>query len=240
MQHVGISPGPSGVAVLELRREQRKNALCMVMRDELEAALAALARDEQVRVVVLAGGDGIFCAGYDLREAQETGGRSFRHRFREFFEACYLFPKPVVAAVDGPALAGGFDLALAADLVVASTRARFAHPEIAFGPVATTALRRFLAPAHVRALALLGTSLGAEEARALGLVHRVVPEGRARDEAVALAQALAANPLPALSLTKRALEADTRAWIDADEAALDAAFRAPAEALAGYVARRLG
>ena len=83
-----------------------------------EDAFARLVADADVNAVVLAGGDGIFCAGFDLKEGMESGGKSFLHRFAEFFEACYLFPKPMVAAVDGLALAGGFDLALTAGTIL--------------------------------------------------------------------------------------------------------------------------
>ena len=122
----------NAVAQLTLRRESKKNALCMAMRDELEDAFARLVADADVNAVVLAGGDGIFCAGFDLKEGMESGGKSFLHRFAEFFKACYLFPKPMVAAVDGLALAGGFDLALTADFIVASTRAVFGRDQVQF------------------------------------------------------------------------------------------------------------
>ena len=171
-----------------------------------------------------AAGDGIFCAGFDLKEGMATGGQAFRHRFREFFEACYLFEKPIVAAVDGPALGGGFDLALMADFVIATTRATFHHPEIEFGPVAITPLARFVAPARARELALLGDPISAEQAHGLGIVHRLVEPAEVESMAVALAESLAARPLAALTLTKRAqLEGTVRPFLDADiQALLDA------------------
>ncbi len=120
-KYVEIGESRNHVARLTLRREEKKNALCMALRDELEEAFAGFAKDPEVHAVVLTGGAGIFCAGFDLKEGQATGGKAFLHRFREFMNACYLFPKVLVATVDGPVLAGGFDLALAADFIVAST-----------------------------------------------------------------------------------------------------------------------
>jgi enoyl-CoA hydratase len=219
-----LSDPRNGVARLTLGREQKKNALCMAMRDELEDAFAALVRNQAVNAVVLAGGDGIFCAGYDLKEGAESGGKSFLHRFREFFEACYLFPKPMVAAVDGPALAGGFDLALTADFVIASPRSIFGHPEIEFGPVAIVPLARFVSPARLRELCLLGANIDAETAKAYGIVHRIVEPGQTEAAATALAEELASKPPAGLAATKSAIGAYLRSgeMINDDDAGIDA------------------
>jgi enoyl-CoA hydratase/carnithine racemase len=243
-----LSDAQNAVARLTLRREKKKNALCMAMRDELEDAFAALVRNEAVNAVVLAGGDGIFCAGYDLKEGAESGGTSFLHRFREFFGACYLFPKPMVAAVDGPALAGGFDLALTADFIVASTRAVFGHPEIEFGPVAIVPLARFVSPARLRELCLLGANIDAETAKAFvsparlrelcllganidaetakayGIVHQIVEPSQTEAAATALAETLAAKPPAGLAATKSAICAYLHSgeMITGDSAGIDA------------------
>jgi enoyl-CoA hydratase len=218
-----LSDPQNAVARLTLRREKKKNALCMAMRDELEDAFAALARNGAVNAVVLAGGDGIFCAGYDLKEGAESGGKSFLHRFREFFGACYLFPKPMVAAVDGPALAGGFDLALTADFIIASTRAVFGHPEIEFGPVAIVPLARFVSPARLRELCLLGANIDAETAKAYGIVHQIVEPSQTDAAATALAEKLAAKPPAGLAATKSAICAYLRSgeMITGDSAGID-------------------
>jgi enoyl-CoA hydratase len=219
-----LSDPQNAVGRLTLRREKKKNALCMAMRDELEDAFAALARNEAVNAVVLAGGDGIFCAGYDLREGAESGGKSFLHRFREFFGACYLFPKPMVAAVDGPALAGGFDLALAADFIIASTRTVFGHPEIEFGPVTILPLARFVSPARLRELCLLGANIDVETAKTYGIVHQIVEPSQTEAAATALAEKLAAKPPAGLAATKSAIGAYLRSgeMITGDGAGIDA------------------
>lgn len=219
-----LSDPHNAVGRLTLRRERKKNALCMAMRDELEDAFAALARNAAVKAAVLAGGDGIFCAGYDLKEGAESGGKSFLHRFREFFGACYLFPKPMIAAVDGPALAGGFDLALAADFIIASTRAVFGHPEIEFGPVAIVPLARFVSPARLRELCLLGDNIDVETAKEYGIVHQIVEPGQTEAVATALAEKLAARPPSGLAATKSAIGAYLRSgdMIGGDGAGIDA------------------
>lgn len=241
-EYLEVSDPENTVARLTLRRESKKNALCMAMRDELEDALAALVQNADVHAVVLAGGDGIFCAGYDLKEGMESGGKAFLHRFQEFFEACYLFPKPMVAAVDGAALAGGFDLALMADFIVASTRAVFGHPEIEFGPVAVVPLSRFVSPARLREMSLLGDRMDVETAHSLGIVHQIVEPAETLPAATALAQKLATRPPAAVANVKSALN---RLWgigeaIANDGAAINRVLTGADDVYASYVAKKLG
>jgi enoyl-CoA hydratase/carnithine racemase len=240
-QFLELSATQHAVARLTLRRENKKNALCMAMRDELEDAFARLVEDAEVHAVVLAGGDGIFCAGFDLKEGVESGGKSFLHRFAEFFRACYLFPKPMVAAVDGPALAGGFDLALTADFIIASRRAVFGHPEIDFGPVAVFPLARFVSPARLRELCLLGANIDAEAAKAHGIVHEIAEPGRTEAVATELAEKLAAKPPAALAATKAAIGRLLRSGeiIASDGASIDDVLGGRTEAYDSYVAGKL-
>ena len=234
-----VSGPDSGVSRVELTRKKKKNALCMALRDELETALHQLAADPQVKAVVLTGGDGIFSAGYDLREGAETGGKAFLHRFTEFFTACYCFPKPVIAAVDGPALAGGFDLALMADLIVASTRARFGHPEIAFAPVAVTPLSRFLHGSALRRMCLLGELIDADEAKALGIVHEIVEPAETLAAATRLANRIAGFPPGGVALTKRALDGDVARSIARDLDGVNAILAGADGVYDSYVSRKL-
>jgi enoyl-CoA hydratase len=236
-----LSEPKAFVARLTLRRESKKNALCMAMRDELEDAFARLVQDAEVNAVVLAGGAGIFCAGFDLKEGMDSGGKSFLHRFAEFFQACYLFPKPMVAAVDGPALAGGFDLALMADFIVASTRAVFGHPEIEFGPVAIVPLARFVSPARLRELCLLGTNIDAETAKAYGIVHEVVEPGRAEAVATKLAEKLATRPPAAMATTKGAIGRFLRTgeMIHSDGGSIEDVLGGRTQSYDAYVADKL-
>ncbi|MFQ5626508.1 MAG: enoyl-CoA hydratase/isomerase family protein, partial [Methyloligellaceae bacterium] len=113
---------------ITLNRPERRNALSEKLRDELEACLTKAADNEAVRVAVLTGGEQVFSAGFDLVEAAATEFRTFEHRAREFNTAVYGFPKPLVVAVSGPALAGGFDPALAGDVILAADTTIFGHP----------------------------------------------------------------------------------------------------------------
>ena len=239
-EFIELSDPVNTVARVTLCREKKKNALCMALRDELEDAFAKVAANDDVHAMVLAGGDGIFCAGFDLKEGMESGGKAFFHRFREFFEACYLFPKPVVAAVDGPALAGGFDLALMADFIVASTRARFGHPEIEFGPVAILPLARFVTPAKLRELCLLGEQYDVETAKSYGIVYQIVEPAETVDAATALAQKLANKPPTAVGGTKHALLRGIKEVIAADHEALKAITGGGDSTYDDYVAEKLG
>jgi len=111
--------------------------------------------------------------------------------------------KPLVTAVSGPALAGGFDLALAGDFIIASDTARFGHPEVNFGAApALAVLWTRVGLARAKELAMFDTTIGAEDALRIGLVNRVVPPGRLFDEAAKVAQALAAKPPAALRAVK--------------------------------------
>ena len=138
-QNIAVEIGDDGLATLTLRREEKKNALSIALRDEVTAALDALAGDEAVRVVIITGAGSTFSAGFDLQEFQrlnEPGLATALWESSDRFHRAFLdFPLPTVAAVNGAALAGGFDLAVLCDLRVAAETAYFAHVEQAFGDV---------------------------------------------------------------------------------------------------------
>lgn len=202
-----VTPEPP-LALIELARPRQKNALSMALRDELLDALATLATDDAVRAVVLTGGPGCFSAGFDLKEVIATEFRAFAHRAVEFTERTYFFPKPLVTAVDGPALAGGFDLAIAGDVIVASETASLGRPEVRFGinPLLTRLSQR-IGMARALQLSMRGDILTASEAHALGVVDRVVAPAVLLDAAREEAARLARNPLPTLLALKRAARA---------------------------------
>jgi len=193
------------LAVVELNRKRQKNALSMALRDELEAALGALEADSRVKAVILTGGGDAFSAGFDLKEVIETDFRAFAHRAVEFTEKTYFFKKPLVVAVAGPAFAGGFDLALSGDVIVAAEGASFGRPEIRFG-INTLMTKLWLRIGMPKALqiSLTGETLSAQQALAIGLVDRVVPAGELLPAARAEAERLARNPLSAVMAVKRA------------------------------------
>jgi enoyl-CoA hydratase len=196
-----------GVATLTLARPDKRNALSIRLRSELMDALAAWRDDKDVRVVLLAAEGAAFCAGFDLAEfGQPELARAIRHNSTAYHRAVWGFPKPIVAAINGPAMGGGFDLALLCDMRIASSDARFGHPEIKFGaPPLFTPLRWIAGDGMARDLCLTGRPIDAEEALRIGLVSRVVAPATLADEALAVARQIAEAPQPALEATKRYL-----------------------------------
>jgi enoyl-CoA hydratase len=192
------------VAVVTLRRPEKRNALSIELREELAAAFPALAADERVACVVLTGAGSAFCAGMDV--TQFGGDRSNRERLVDTslaaFGAVARFPKPLVAAVNGPAIAGGFVLALHADVRVAGPAARFGFSELPRGiPPSYAAALGGLPEPVARELCLTGRLIGPEEALRHGLVAEVGDD--AVEVGLALAAGIAAQPLPALLEVKR-------------------------------------
>jgi len=203
-----LAKDEGGVQTITLNRPARRNALSEQLRDELESCLNEAAEDEAVRVVILTGGEQVFSAGFDLTEVAATEFGTFEHRAREFNTAVFAFPKPLVVAVSGPALAGGFDLALAGDVILAGETAVFGHPEVSFGvPALLSPLWRRVGVGRALALSLTGKMVTAREALALGLVDRVVPVAGLLAEAQKTAAQMAALPSLALRLMKEAADA---------------------------------
>jgi methylglutaconyl-CoA hydratase len=203
-----------GVLSLTLDRPEKRNALDSATVDALRAGLERAALDAEVRVVALRGAGKDFCAGADLAELLGSGGlpaaenEAHALRLGEVFLAMRRLDKPVVALVQGRALAGGCGLATGCDLVVAADSATFGYPEVQRGFVPAmvlTLLRRQVGEKVAYDLAATSRLVGAEEARALGLVSRVVPAARLEAEGTATIAALAAASPTALSLTKRLL-----------------------------------
>lgn len=194
-------------ATVTLARPEKRNALSVALRDEVTAALADLAADEAVRSVVITGSGAVFSAGFDLGEFTRAAADPEFHEqlwvsSDAFHHALLTFPLPLVAAVNGPALAGGFDLAVCCDVRIASTAARFAHPEFTFGDVVYSPLHEIVGGGVARDLTLTGRALDAEEALAAGLVSEVVAPD-ALDAAVAVTtERIATAPREHLLRTK--------------------------------------
>jgi enoyl-CoA hydratase/carnithine racemase len=171
-----LRTGPEeGVATLTLNRPEKKNALSIALRDELSDALDVLAGDEDVKTVVITGAGDTFSSGFDLREFEQPELIDQLWASSDRFHATVLqFPLPLVAAVNGPAIAGGFDLAVMCDLRIAADTARFAHPEIQFGDVVYGPLHDVVGGAVARELCFTGRVVEANEAEELGLVSNVV------------------------------------------------------------------
>ena len=205
--------GDRAIAVLTLQRADRRNALSIALRDEMNDALDELAADEALRAVVVTGAGSVFSAGFDLDEFGRLGEPEFAAGLwassDRWHRTVLEFPLPVVAAVNGAAYGGGFDLAVMCDLRIASTSARFAHPEHAFSQVVYAPLHDLVGGAVARDLALTGRVVDAEEAKTLGLVTRVVPEDELLDDAVAVAREIARAPRAVLLRMKEKISLRT-------------------------------
>ena len=199
--------GPTdGIAVLTITRADKKNALSNEVRDEMSDTLDRLSEDEALKVLIVTGEGDVFSAGFDLSEfdrMEEAGFADVWMRSSDRWHRTVIeFPLPTIAAVNGPALAGGFDLATMCDIRVASETARFAHPEQRFSDVVYGPLHDLVGGALARDLCMTGRSVTAAEALALRLVTSVVPAGGALDEARRLAALTTQAPREVLARTK--------------------------------------
>lgn len=193
---VGVeTDGDDGVATLTLLRPEKKNALSIALRNQMSDALDGLAADERVRTVVVTGDGDAFSAGFDLDEfAQPDIAEAIWVSSDRWHRTILEFPLPTVAAVNGLAYGGGFDLAVMCDLRVAATTARFAHPEHGFSQVVYGPLHDLVGGAVARDLALTGRRIDADEAFRLGLVRAVVPLADLLTEARVVASEVALAP----------------------------------------------
>jgi methylglutaconyl-CoA hydratase len=201
-----------GVLTLTLDRPDKRNALGSALVDALHAGLERADLDADARVVVIRGAGKDFCAGADLAELLASADRSAADNETEalklgaVFERIRSLPKPVVAVVQGRALAGGAGLATACDIVLAGAGSQLGYPEVqrGFVPAMVMAILRRLAGEKVALdLVLTGRLLSAEEARSAGLVTRVVADADLDAEADRLAGELATRSPSALAFTKR-------------------------------------
>jgi enoyl-CoA hydratase len=211
-----------GVEVLTLNRPEKRNALNRELLDALAATFAELEADDDVRVVVLTGaGDRAFSAGMDLAEFASGGGggQSVAERAEGDDDVIdksrhqivsWEYPKPIVAALNGATVAGGFEIMLCCDLVVAAEHVKFGLAEVKRGLVpggGGTLLATRIPMAIALEITLTGDTIDSARALELGLINRVVPSGTEVDEAVALAQQVADNGPLAVKLVKRLVRA---------------------------------
>jgi enoyl-CoA hydratase len=207
------------VLVLTIDRPEVKNALDFETADAIATAIDELEESEELRTAVITGAGGFFSSGMDLA-AFERGDVPYVAGRGVFGVANDPPAKPLIAAVEGGALAGGFELMLACDMVVAASGSRFGIPEVRRGLIAAAGalleLPKRIPPAIAMELALTGEPVDADRAAHLGLVNHVTEPGRALEEAVALAQRIAANAPLAIVASKRVMR-ETLGW-SAEEA----------------------
>lgn len=199
-----------GVALARMNRARERNVLSPALRDALAAALEAADADPEVRCHVIAGGDEIFAAGADIATmARQEFQEALRAPSARFWPRLRAIRKPIVAAVSGYAFGGGCELALSADLIVASETATFSQPEVGLGILpgggGTQRLARLLGRQRAMELVLTGRRITAAEAHELGIVNQVAPAEGWLDAAHELAATIARRSGLATELAKRAV-----------------------------------
>lgn len=212
------------VLTLTFTRDAKLNAVTPGMLDLLRDAVETLSGDRDVRVLVITGAGRYFTAGMDVRRSgaalgltvdEDTAGSEFRRNYRNLhrlFDEVEAVEKPVVLAAQGPCLGVGVELGVSCDFRLAGRRATFGLPEIPNlavlpGSGGISRLTRLVGPHWARWLAMAAQTVDAEEARAIGLVHRVIPDEVFADEVAAFAHHLARLPAEALGLAKLAIDA---------------------------------
>ncbi len=216
------------VALVTLNRPDKRNALSIALRNEIDQCLQELEADDAVSAVVITGAGPVFCAGFDTTEFSPDKLQAVEESSSRYHRRLAEFGKPLVAAVNGSAMGGGLDLAVLCDVRIAAEGVVFAHPEIKFGaPVLFGPLREIIGGGLARDLCLTGRRIDVQEAYRIGLVSKVVAGDRLLDEAVAYASTIAEAPLPALKATKRMI-IDTYTWEMAEGGGLFGGLQPPA------------
>ncbi|MFC1499907.1 enoyl-CoA hydratase/isomerase family protein [Candidatus Zixiibacteriota bacterium] len=203
------------VACVTINRPSVMNALSTSTLDELEKVIDSLGGDEEIRAVIITGGgEKAFVAGADITEIREldrASGEAFARRGQDLFRKIEMMPKVVIAAVNGFALGGGCELAMACDIRVASENAKFGQPEINLGIIpgygGTQRFTRLIGYGKAAELLMTGAMISAEQAKEMKLVERIVPEGSAAQEATDLARTIAGKAPLAIAAIKRAMDA---------------------------------
>jgi enoyl-CoA hydratase len=198
------------IAVVTLNRPQQLNALSYDLVKDLSLAMQELDADDEIRVMIVTGGEKVFAAGADIKEMAERG--PFDPRIQErlaYRDRINRIKKPVIAAVSGFALGGGCELAMSCDIIIASETARFGQPEVNLGIIpgsgGTQRLTRAVGKHRAMEMVLAGEAMSAAEAERFGLVNRVVPVELLLEEAKNLAKKIAAKPLLAVKAAKEAV-----------------------------------
>lgn len=195
------------VVVLTLNRPEKRNALHLDMIRDLSTALQRVQDDASTTVVVITGAGTTFCAGLDIAHLSSLDTNAKVQCLRTFFSLfrqIYTLQQPVIASINGAAIAGGFDLALACDLRLCTSAAIFAQTEILLGLTQLLyPLYKVVGLGRAKELAMTGQPISADEAYRIGLVNRVCPADTLSSETMRLAQLLASRPTEALFATKR-------------------------------------
>jgi enoyl-CoA hydratase len=198
------------IAVITLNRPQQLNALSHGLIKDLSLAMREFDQDDQIRVIIVTGGEKVFAAGADIKEMAERGPFDERLHERLVYRDCInRISKPVIAAVSGFALGGGCELAMSCDIIVAAENARFGQPEVNIGIIpgsgGTQRLTHLVGKHRAMEMVLTGDFMSAADAERFGLVNRVVPLEMLMEEAKGIANKIAAKPALAIKAAKEAV-----------------------------------
>src|SRR5579863_4348063 len=211
------------IATITLNRPDKRNAISYDVIEELLAVLDEVA-NSSARVLILTGAGKAFCSGMDLDNLKALVGRSTEQNVKDsetmaqLFRSLYDFPKPTIAAVNGPAIAGGCGLATLCDFTLAAPEAKFGYTEVRIGfvpAIVSTFLLRQIGEKHARDLLLTGRIINADEALRIGLINEIVPAEQLNQRALELASQLIENSPASLARTKRLLSEHARSELDA-------------------------
>ena len=213
LKNIVLESADPGIRVIKISRPKALNALNTETLTELKQVLTSVAADEGARVVILTGdGEKAFIAGADIAEMKDKDiaeGVRFAQLGHEITKLLELMPKPTIAAVNGFALGGGTEMAIACDFIVASEKAQFGQPEVGLGIIpgfgATLRLARFVGWPMAKELIFSGRRIPASEALAMGLVNHVYAPSDLLSKTIELARAISGNSFSAVSGAKRLL-----------------------------------
>jgi enoyl-CoA hydratase/carnithine racemase len=197
------------IAVLQLNRIESANALSTEFRKEIIKELDILENDEAIKVVIITGKSNFFCAGFDLNEflsVDSTNAPDLIKSADELFGKITFYKKPTIAAINGPALAGGMDLATVCDIRIASEKAIFGGPEIKFVPALYGPYARIMGEGRARELVLTGKVITAKDALEIGLINKITTPETLIDEAKKMAKMIAEAPLHVLQVEKKVIQ----------------------------------
>jgi len=197
------------IAVLQLNRINSANALSTEFRKEIIKELDILENDETIKVIIITGNSNIFCAGFDLNEFLSVDTKNAPDLIKsadELFGKINFYKKPTIAAINGPALAGGMDLATVCDIRIASEKAIFGGPEIKFVPALYGPYARIMGEGRARELVLTGKIITAKDALEIGFINKITTPETLIDETKKMAKMIAEAPLYVLQVEKRVIE----------------------------------
>ncbi|MDA8334593.1 MAG: enoyl-CoA hydratase/isomerase family protein [Peptococcaceae bacterium] len=203
--HIKVGIVEDRIGIITLNRPEKRNAISIRMRKEISSCLAAWNQEtSSVDIVIFTGAGSTFSAGFDLKEfGNPDSFQELLDSSTKYHMDVWSFPKPTIAAVNGPAMGGGFDLTTFTDIRICSESAVFGHPEIKFGaPPIVTPLRWIIGEGRARELCLTGRKINAQEASQIGLVSQVTAPDELLDRAILMSKTILEAPMDTIRFTK--------------------------------------